>query len=177
MRESTYKIALGGILSALALLFLFMGGVLPFAEYVGPVLASVTVSIFASEMGKKSALLMILTVDFLAIFLSSNMESAALFVGFLGWYPLLKPWFDKHLKQPVRFLVKQVFAATIILVLYTFLIRILGMEQLLEDFGGASLWMNLLNLFIANWTFYFYDLMLERFVLAYQLRFRKKFLP
>ena len=45
MREKTYRIALGGVLSALAAVFMMMGGIFPFAQFCGPAMACICVMI------------------------------------------------------------------------------------------------------------------------------------
>ncbi|MBR5501722.1 MAG: hypothetical protein IKV55_01680 [Oscillospiraceae bacterium] len=140
MRKNSFKTALGGLLSALALCFLFLGGVLPFANLLGPVCAAVCVLFFHAEFGTKPAAAMYGCVSLLCLLLASDMESALLFAGFLGWYPLFRAWLHARLggKKVLLWAVKFAVFGGCIAALYTLMLRVLAMPALREEFAGYS---------------------------------------
>ena len=78
-RSETRRLALCGVLAALALALMFLGGVLPFASIACPVLASLVLIPVYAETGKKWSAVWFLGVAVLAALLAPDKESAVLF--------------------------------------------------------------------------------------------------
>ena len=174
MRKKTYRTALGGVLSALALAVVFMGSVFPFSEYIGPVIASLCVMLFRTEFGGKSSFLMYLSVSLLTLFISPSIESSLLFTAFLGWYPIVKKPVEAHTRQPITLLVKYALVNISVLSLYYCLIHVFQLTALTEDFLGEPAWMTSVLIILYNITFYFYDRILSQMEYAYIHRFRER---
>ncbi len=174
MRQKTYRTALGGVLSALALAVVFMGSVFPFSEYLGLVIASLCVMLFRTEFGGKSSFLMYLSVSLLSLFISPSIESSLLFTAFLGWYPIIKKPVEAHTKQPFTLLIKYALVNISVLSLYYFLLHVLQLTALTEDFLGEPAWMTVVLIVLYNITFYFYDRILTQMEYAYLHRFRER---
>lgn len=174
MKRNTFRTALGGVLSALALSAVFMGSVFPFSEYIGPVVASVCVLVFCTEFGIRSALLMYLGISLLSVFISPSIESSLLFAVFLGWYPAAKGPIEKKFKKPLSLAVKLILLNVCVLSLYYVLLNVLQLSALQEDFAENTVWMTALMIGMYNVTFLFYDRILTNVAYAYLHRFRPK---
>ena len=140
MRRKSYRTALGGLLAALALCFLFLGSVLPFSNLLGPVCAAVCVLLFHAEMGARAAFAMYGCTALLALLLSPDIESAMLFAGFLGWYPMLRQWLHARLggRRTLLFAAKLAAFALCIAGIYQVLLRLLTVPALQQEFAGYS---------------------------------------
>ena len=167
MRKNTFRTALGGMLSALAITFMFLGGVFPFAEYVGPALASICVFIFKCEYGSKASLIMYIAVSLLALFVSPNLESSLLFAAFLGWYPIVKDTIEAKTKRPITYIVKFFTVNIPILLLYYVLLNVLKLPSLEEDLTGGP-WLIATLIVLYNITFIFFDRLLT--IIGYYYR-------
>ncbi|MEG2677419.1 MAG: hypothetical protein RR933_04800, partial [Oscillospiraceae bacterium] len=65
MHRNTYKIALGGLVSAAAVAIMFFGSILPFATFISPAVASFSVLYFCIEYNRRTALLVYAVIGLL----------------------------------------------------------------------------------------------------------------
>ena len=165
------EIALCGLLCALAVTLLLLGGILGIGTFAGPILAMGVLLPILEEYGIKTAAAAWGAAAILALLLVPDRETALVFVAF-GWYPLLRPRLVGIHSRPVRFLVKLAVCNVIIAVLYGLVLRLMGLTADLLD---ASRWMNLLLLLIANVTFLMMDRALERLAVLWHRNLRKRF--
>lgn len=157
MRNSRHM-ALGGVLGAVAVVIMCLGGLIPFATYICPMLCVLTLQIVVRTCGKRIGWAWYGAVSFLTSLLSPDKEAAAVFV-FLGYYPMIKPQFDGYrLGWVLKFLVFNISSVAA----YGFLIWIMGMDFLMEEFLGAGVWGLILTLGLGNLCFYMMDILLCR---------------
>ena len=156
MKSEARIIALGGMMAALALSIMSMGGMIPVATYVVPMLCILLQQFVLKSCGKRIAWAWYGAVTLLGLLLCPDKEAAAVFAA-LGYYPIVKPKLDRG-KLP--WLRKGVFFNTVILILYQLLIRLFGMEQLAEDFTGV--WMAVVLLAMGNLVFFLMDMLLGK---------------
>ena len=174
MRTKTYRTALGGITSALALVFLFLGGVLPFASILGPVLSSMVVEIFMCEFGKKNAFIMYISVSVLSLLIAPDRECALLFLFFLGWYPMFKEISERKLNRIPCFLSKIAALNISVGLMYWLLIHVLGMSDLAADFAAYTAVMYVILIVLANITFLLADRLYTKMAAMYFRNWRAK---
>lgn len=165
------QIALCGLLCALAVTFLLLGGILGIGTFAGPILAMAVLLPILEEYGAKTAAAAYGAAAILALLLVPDRETALVFVAF-GWYPLLRPRLDRVPSKPVRLLIKLAVCTGIIAVLYGLVLRLMGLTADLLD---ASRWMNILLLVLANVTFLVMDRALERLTVLWRCKLRKQF--
>ena len=84
------EIALCGLLCALAVTLLLLGGILGIGTFAGPILAMAVLLPILEEYGTKTATAAWGAAAILALLLVPDRETALVFVAF-GWYPLLRP--------------------------------------------------------------------------------------
>ena len=96
MNKQTRRLAVSGMMVALATAVLLMGGVIPAATFVSPALAGIIMIPVLVEGGRRMALGAWLAVSALGLMLSADKEAALLF-AFLGWYPAMKWTLDARL--------------------------------------------------------------------------------
>lgn len=165
------QIALCGLLCALAVTLLLLGGILGIGTFAGPILAMAVLLPILEEYGAKTAAAAWGAAALLALLLVPDRECALVFAVF-GWYPLLRPRLSRIPSRPVRLLVKLAVCNILIAVLYGLVLRLMGLTADLLD---ASRRMNLLLLLIANVTFLVMDRALERLTVLWQRKLRKQF--
>ena len=98
-------------------------------------------------------------VAVLSMLLGPDKEAAALMV-LLGYYPIIKPRMDR---MPLPILWKLLLINGVILVMYTAVVHLLGLEQVLVEaslLGYAGLAAAVL---LGNATFFLLDKLLDRF--------------
>ncbi len=151
--RNAHKIALGGMLAALAVVIMAMGGMIPVATYICPMLCSIILSFVQSLCGEKIAWAWYVAVAILSILLSPDKEAAAVFLT-LGYYPVVKPSIEKC-RFPWIWKLLLFNSATVIL--YRILLYVIGMEQLLLEMTDLGLWGLLFTLLLGNVCFILLD--------------------
>lgn len=158
MRQSnTRKIALGGMLAAVAVVIMCLGGFVPIATYACPVLCAILQYTVLCFCGRRIAWAWYGVVVMLSLLLGPDKEAAAVFV-FLGYYPILKPRIDK---LPAKWLYKALLFNTAILMMYWLLINLMGIAELAEEFSELGMSMTALMLVLGNVVFFLLDKALD----------------
>ena len=150
------RMALGGVLAALAVVIMSLGGLIPIATYVSPMLCAVLLQVVLLSCGHQVAWAWYGAVAILAVLLSPDKEAAAVFV-FLGYYPIVKPKLDKS--RPAWLWKGLLFNGSVV-VMYWLLIQLLGLSQVMEDFEGMGAAMLAALLILGNVTFFLLDRLL-----------------
>lgn len=163
-RDEIRRVALGGLLAAVAVVIMCLGGLIPVATYVCPMLCCMTQFIVLRFCGKRLAWTWFAVVTFLGLLLSPDKEAALVFAA-IGHYPLIKPYFDD---SRIGILLKFLFFNVSILLAYAVLIYLLGMQEVAAEnmeFGLIGL---VVILLLGNVTFFLLDKLLA--VMARKLR-------
>lgn len=156
-RNSASDIALGGVLASLAVAITCVGTLIPVATFICPMISMLILSVVLSRCGKRIAWAWYGAVAILCALLSPDKEAAAVFV-FLGYYPILKPRLDR---LPLRWLWKGLIFNTAILLMYTILMYIFGMTQIMQEFAEMGTILLILAMFLGNATFILLDRLLS----------------
>ena len=172
-RNNTRRIALCGVLAALAVALMFLGGTVPFASIACPVLASLVLIPVYAECGERWGLLWFLAVAALGLLLAPDKECAILFV-FFGCYPLLRHRFGHLRSRVLRRVCKLIYLNAVILAAYALMLFVFQMAALVQEFSEMGKWMLAALLLLANITFVIYDLLVGRLEIFYHARLRSK---
>ena len=159
-RNSAKPMALGGVMAALAVVIMCMGGIIPVATYVCPMLCALLLAVVLRFVGKRIAWAWYAAVAVLSLLLGPDKEAAAVFV-FLGYYPIIKPWVDKR-KLPVLW--KLLIFNGAIMIMYALLLYLFKLDQVVSDFSEFGLVLTLLTLALGNGTLFLLDILLGRIV-------------
>ena len=158
MHTQARKTALGGMLAALAVVLMTMGGMIPVATYVVPMICMLILKLVASLCGIRIAWAWYGAVTLLGLLLCPDKEAAAVFAA-LGYYPIVKPRLDRT-KLP--WLWKGVLFNGSILLLYWILLNLFGIGELVQEFEGMGTAMTAVLLVMGNLVFYLLDKVLGR---------------
>lgn len=153
------KIAFGGMMAALAMVIMNLGSLIPVATYVCPMLCMLILAFVCKMCGNRIGWAWYGAVAILSCLLAPDKEAAAVFV-FLGFYPIVKPWFD-GLRFPL--IPKLVLFNVLILSMYWLLLRIFGMDQIAAEFAEMGTILTVVMLAMGNLIFFLLDFALNRF--------------
>ena len=156
-QNNTRKVALGGMLAAVAVIIMSLGGYIPVATYICPMLCCVTQFLVFRFCGRRIAWCWFVIVSFLSLILGPDKEAVVVFIA-LGCYPMLKPIFERSC---VRLPLKLLFFNLAIFASYGVMIYLFGMNELAAEnmeFGMIGL---AVILILGNITFFLLDRLLS----------------
>lgn len=150
------SIALSGMLAAVAVVIMSLGGLVPIATYVCPMLCTMTQFVVLRFCGKKIGWIWFVVVSILSLLMGPDKEAVFVFLA-IGYYPLLKGTLEKFKLQIVF---KLSFFNAAIFIVYSIMIYLLGMQEVAAEnmeFGFAGF---VLILVMGNLTFILLDRLL-----------------
>lgn len=171
MRKETKELALCSVLGALAVLFLFLGGVLPLAFYACPLLASATLLPVREECRRSYRWCCFFAAALLGLLLSPDKESALLFC-FLGYYPLVQPGLDAIRSRALRALVKLGLYTLAIGVMYALILFVFRLDAVTRELAATAPWLIAATFALGAVLLFLYDELLRRFARLYRRRKR-----
>ncbi len=174
-KNQSSRIALCGILGALAVVVMLMGGVIPFATFVAPAIAGLLIVPIAIEYGLKPGALLYAAISMLALFMAPDKEMALVFVFFLGYYPLAKAKLDQIKSKVVQWSTKFALFNISILTMYSIIVFVFPIAYIVAELEESGLPFLGLLLLMGNATFVIYDIALSRMIGLYLIKFRARF--
>lgn len=177
MSKKSAQIALGGVFSALCLLIMFLSVVIPFATYALPAFAGAMLIAVMEENGSKTAWLVYGSVSLLSLFIVPSREAALMFVGFFGYYPIIRQKLEGLRPTVIAYVVKLILFNTAMIASYALLIYAFGMGELLDGIGETGKYLSTLGMLaLGNVTFVVYDRALRQYTWVYHHWFKPTFL-
>lgn len=170
---SSARMALCGVMAALAVVVLSLGSIVPFATFCCPILAMLILIPVAVECPPKLGLTLYAAVALLALLLVSDKEVSFLFL-FLGYYPILRPRLEKISSKWLRAMIKHAIFTCAVVGMYLLLIFVFRLDAVAEELQTAGAVMNGVLLILGNMVFYVFDLLLFRFTHLYEFKWRKR---
>ena len=158
-RGEARRIAFGGMMAALAMTIMCVGGLIPIATFTCPVISMLILAYVTKICGKRIGWAWYGAVSILGLILAPDKEAAAVFT-FIGFYPIVKPAFDRC---KLGLLYKAVLFNVLILLMYGLLIYLMGMDQLAAEFRDMGRIMTIVTLILGNAVFFLLDKVLLRF--------------
>lgn len=168
--KKSKKVAFAGSLSALSLLSMFFTGIIPFFDYTLPALSGILLIPVVIEIDKRTAFLSFLSVGFLSALIVPNKEAAILFIAFLGYYPILKSYFESFKSRFIEWTIKIIIFNISLVSSYFIAIYIFNLSAIFDSFSVA-IWI----LYpIINFVFIIYDIAISRLIDYYFKSLRNK---
>ena len=172
MRSYTKRIALCGILSALATVILFLGGLFPFATFTAPALAGILLWPVGLEFNLQSGLMAWIVVGLLSLFIVPDKEMSLIFLFLLGFYPQIKGKLDKIHSKPLEWLSKMAVFFITVFSMYGLILFLFPIGEIAQEFKETETLFLAALVAVAALTFVLYDLCLDRIRLVYYYRLR-----
>ena len=175
MKSNTMKIALCGVLGALAVTILMMGFLFPFATYVCPAMAACLLLIIVYEYGVKTGLTLYAAISCLGLMLVPDQELVFMFIFVFGLYSVIKMPLDRKLGKKTRLIAKYAYINISLIISYGILLFIFPVAALVNEFRdyGAPFMALLVAMFWL--VFFMYDKASESVLIIYIRKFRKMF--
>ena len=167
-RGKSTEIALCGMMTALAVVILCLGGLIPAATFCCPVLASLVLLPVMQRWGRRDAVLVWAASAILGLLLG---PAAALYAA-LGYYPAIRAGLDR--KRPaLRWALKLLLFNGATIALYALLIFVMGLDALVEEYQATGTALLIATLALGNVVFVVYDMLLRRLERVLAARRRK----
>jgi hypothetical protein len=158
-KTNAKQIAMGGVFAALAIVIMCLGGLIPIATFVCPMICMLILHLIRKLCGNRIAWAWYGVVAILSVLLGPDKEAAAVF-AFLGYYPIIKPKIDRI--KP-GWLWKGIYFNAVILLLYQLLIYLFGMDQIAAEYRELGKVLTVVVLLIGNLCFFLLDRVLTQF--------------
>ena len=158
MKKTRYT-TISGMVSALSVVIMLLTNIMPSMMYVIPIITGAIVFAVNEIIGKKWALGVFFVTSFISFVLLTDKEAALNYTLFFGYYPLLKPLYEKLpkvLSWGVKVLTFNVALVAIGLIV-TFILKLPFLD---EDMGKFTI---PIFAVLFNIVFVMYDIMFTVF--------------
>ena len=159
------KIALGGLLTALGVVLMFLTGLIPIGTYALPAIAGVLLIVAVIEIGAKWAWMIYAAVAVLSLLFAADKEAALLFVLFFGYYPVLKSFLERISNKFLSWISK--FAVFNVAVVACFFLAVNFLQLPEDSFTVFGIYLPWVFLILGNAVFLIYDIALSGLVATY----------
>ncbi len=174
MQNVSYRVALGGIVSAFCLLSMFLTGVFPLLYLVLPMISGILLLIMVMEVNTQWALLTYAAVGILSLFVTYDKEAALIFILFFGIYPILHRYLNRISPRLLRIAVKLLLFNSSMVLYFYINVYLFGLTDLIEAFEDFGKYGGAILLFILNPFFLMYDYSLCNLCLIYLHRLKPR---
>ena len=159
------KIALGGLLTALGVVLMFLTGLIPIGTNALPAIAGVLLIVAVIEIGAKWAWMIYAAVAVLSLLFAADKEAALLFVLFFGYYPVLKSFLERISNKVLSWISK--FAVFNVAVVACFFLAVNFLQLPEDSFTVFGIYLPWVFLILGNAVFLIYDIALSGLVATY----------
>lgn len=163
-----------GMAAALSVALMLLGAVIPIAMYIAPAVASFLIATVCMECGKTMALTAYGAVSLLGILFVPDKEVVLTFVFLLGYYPLVKPYFEKIHPPLLRGVCKLLLCNGGVLVMYGLILLLIPAGSIAQEMRTTALVVSLATLAMGNVAFLLYDRALHNMLMVYRLVWQPK---
>lgn len=167
------KIALTGMLCALAVVIMMMGGLIPLATFCCPMLAGLMLVPVFVECGEKLTYGAYIAIAALSLMLSPDKESALVF-AFLGYYPALRWRIEQLRGAPLRLLLKLLIFNAAVIIMYALCVWVFQMEQIIAEYREMGRILLIVCLALGNICMLLFDRLLAIMTNVYVYKLRDK---
>lgn len=171
--KKSSKTAVGGIVTALSIVLMFLTSIIPSMTYALPAAAGILLSLIVIEIDKRWSLGVYAAVSLLSILLIADKEAAVMYIMFFGYYPVLKGVFEGKLNPVLSWVLK--FTVFNIGIVLATLITIYVFNIPFDEMERYGKWAAVLLLALGNVVFLIYDFALTNLIKLYLLKWRKTF--
>ena len=167
-KNNTKRLTVCAMFSALGVVLLLVGSMVEVMDIAMAALASLLCIFAVIEYGGSTPWLIFAVTGVLSLVLLPNKTPAAMYVVFLGYYPIIKEKLEK-LKKPIAWLLKEVIFNVSLVALFL-IVRFLLMPNVSDP-----IWIYAVFVVLAEITFVLYDIALTRLITFYIINLRHRF--
>ena len=167
----SFKVAFGGIIAALSIVFMFSTGIVPTLTYAIPAICGALLMTVVIEISPVFAGAIYIAVSILSLLVVADKEAAVMYTAFFGYYPIIKSFIEKFTGKVLSWIIKYIIFNIAMVSSYfvsskMFMVTFEDIE-FLGKFALPAL------LFAGNIVFAIYDVALTRLVTGYLIHWRK----
>jgi hypothetical protein len=166
-KQKSWQLAYCGMAAALSVALELLGAVFPIAMFIAPAAASFLVATVCMECGRKMALTTYAAASMLGLLFVPDKEVALIYTVLLGYYPLVKPWFDRLRPALLRVGAKLALCNAAVLSMYGLLLLLFPTTDVAQELKTAALLMTAATLLLGNIAFVLYDRALVNLLRVY----------
>ncbi|MDE5583764.1 MAG: hypothetical protein K2J08_08665 [Ruminococcus sp.] len=174
MRDISYRVALGGIVTALCIGAMFFAGIIPALYLVLPMIAGVFMMIIATEISIGWAFLTYMAVSILSFFVTFDKEASLIFIMLFGHYPVIRFYLKKINVRFLRYTIKFLIFNLCAVAYFYMTVYVFGLDQMLDEMGELGRYGSYIMLFLCNVIFVLYDINLDLCYNIYKIRLMPK---
>lgn len=163
-----------GMAAALCVALMLLGAVVPVLMFIAPAVASFLIATVCVECGKTMAFTAYGAVSLLSLLFVPDKEVALTFVFLLGYYPLVKPYFDRIRPALLRGVAKLLLCNGAILAMYGLILLLVPAGSISQELKTTALIVSLSTLAMGNVAFLLYDRALHNLLQLYRLVWQPK---
>lgn len=163
--KPSFIIALGGIISAMSFVLVFLSSLFPFGTYAFPCFAGMLIVVVLSELGYRASICVYVVVSVLSLLLVSDKEAALFYVSFLGFYPLVKTLIERLKNKVLQYVIKFLVFNFCIIAAFYIGIFLFGIPK--ESFNLFGIYLPWVFLILGNIFFIVYDKCVEVITVFY----------
>lgn len=167
--RKSWAMAYCGMAAALCVALMLLGAVIPVLMFIAPAVASFLIATVCMECGKTMAWTAYGAVSLLGLLFVPDKEEALTFVFLLGYYPLVKPWFQRIRPALLRGLAKLALCNGSILLMYGIVLLLVPAGSISQDLKTTALAVSLTTLAMGNVAFLLYDRALHNMLQIYRI--------
>lgn len=161
MQNISYKIALGGIISSLCIICMFLTGVMPILYILLPMIAGILIMIMTVEVNSRWAFLTYLSTSLISVIITFDKESTLFYILLFGHYPIIKKYIDLIKNKLLRIIIKALIFNTCIISISFLTIHLLCMTEFYDELFEKGPIVIFLLLGVMNFICMAYDISLN----------------
>ena len=165
----SWAMAYCGMAAALSIALMLLGAVIPVLMFIAPAVAGFLRATVGVECGGTMAWTAYGAVSLLGLLFVPDKEEALTFVFLLGYYPLVKPRFEKIRSKILRALSKLLLCNGSILLMYGLVLLLVPAGNISQDLKATALAVSLSTLAMGNVAFLLYDRALHNMLQVYRV--------
>ena len=163
-----------GMAAALCVALMLLGTIIPIAMFIAPAVASFLIATVCMECGITMAWTAYAAVSLLGLLFVPDKEIALIFTVLLGYYPLVKPKFDRIRPRALQLVCKLLLCNGAVLAMYGLLLVLVPAGSISQELRTTALAVSLATLVMGNVAFVLYDRALHNMLMMYRLVWRPK---
>ena len=173
-RSKSWAMAYCGMAAALCVALMLLGTIIPIAMFIAPAVASFLIATVCMECGITMAWTAYAAVSLLGLLFVPDKEIALIFTVLLGYYPLVKPRFDRIRPRALQLVCKLLLCNGTVLAMYGLVFLLVPAGSISQELRTTALAVSLATLVMGNVAFVLYDRALHNMLMMYRLVWRPK---
>lgn len=167
--RSSWAMAYCGMAAALSVALMLLGTVVPVLMFIAPASASLLIATVCMECGMKMALTAYGAVSLLSLLFVPDKEVALVFVFLLGYYPLVKPKFERIRPKLLRGVCKLLLCNGALAAMYGLVLLLVPAGSISQELRTTAWVVSLSTLAMGNVAFLLYDRAIHNLLQVYRL--------